>query len=62
MKKYILPAIAGALAMLAAMIIAANVSAAKKKVPEDYELPLIQYFASRNAFFSLLSSEMFTIL
>lgn len=37
MKKCILSAIAGALAMLAAMIIAANVSTAKERVPEDYE-------------------------
>ena len=37
MKKCILSAIADALAMLAAMIIAANVSAAKERVPEDYE-------------------------
>jgi len=37
MKKCILSAIAGAQAMLAAMIIAANVSAAKEQVPEDYE-------------------------
>ena len=37
MKKCILSAIAGALAMLAAMIIAVNVSAAKERIPEDYE-------------------------
>lgn len=37
MKKYILSAIAGALAMLIMIIVAANVSTAKGRVPEDYE-------------------------
>ena len=37
MKKYILSAIAGALAMLIAIIIAANISAARKQKPKEYE-------------------------
>ena len=37
MKKCILSAIAGALAMLILIIAAANVSTAKERVPEDYE-------------------------
>ena len=37
MKKCILSAIAGALAMLILIIVAANVSTAKERVPEDYE-------------------------
>ena len=37
MKKYILSASAGALAMLILIIVAANVSTAKERVPEDYE-------------------------
>jgi hypothetical protein len=37
MKKCILSAIAGALAMLILIIVAANVSTAKKRIPEDYE-------------------------
>lgn len=37
MKKCILSAIAGALAMLVAIIITGNVSTAREQVPEDYE-------------------------
>jgi len=37
MKKCILSAIAGALAMLIVIIVAANVSTAKERIPEDYE-------------------------
>ena len=37
MRKCILSAIAGALAMLILIIVAANVSTAKERVPEDYE-------------------------
>lgn len=37
MKKCILSAIAGALAMLVLIIVAADVSTAKERVPEDYE-------------------------
>jgi hypothetical protein len=37
MKKCILSAIAGALAMLILIIVAANVSTAKERIPEDYE-------------------------
>lgn len=37
MKKCILSAIAGALAMLVAIIIAANISAARKQEPKEYE-------------------------
>ena len=37
MKKYILSASAGALAMLILIIVAANVSTAKERVPEDYK-------------------------
>lgn len=37
MRKCILSAIAGALAMLILIIVAANVSTAKKRIPEDYE-------------------------
>lgn len=37
MKKCILSAIAGALAMLVAIIVVANISTAKERIPEEYE-------------------------
>ena len=55
MKKCILSAIAGALAMLAAMIIAVNVSAAKERIPEDYEhIDYISIITQENAMYAVI--------